>query len=53
MSNLEEIENRMNQTKNILHKCALKGQINILDKRKIIYIVDIKKILGGVLSERK
>lgn len=29
MSNLEEIENRMNQTKNILHKSALEGQINI------------------------
>ena len=29
MSSVEEIENRMNQTKNILHKCALEGQINI------------------------
>ena len=29
MSNLEEIENRMNQTKNILYKCRLEGQINI------------------------
>ena len=27
MSSVEEIENRMNQTKNILHKCALEGQI--------------------------
>lgn len=29
MSSVEEIENRMNQTKNILHKCSLEGQINI------------------------
>lgn len=29
MPNLEEIENRMNQTKNILHKCVLEGQIKI------------------------
>lgn len=29
MSYLEEIENRMNQTKNILYKNSLEGQINI------------------------
>lgn len=29
MPSVEEIENRMNQTKNILQKCALEGQINI------------------------
>lgn len=41
MPNLEEIENRMNQTKNILHKCALKGQINIeLMLSDIEYLLD-------------
>lgn len=29
MSSVEEIEKRINQTKNILHKCALEGKINI------------------------
>ena len=29
MYNIEEIENRMNQTKNIIYKYGLEGQINI------------------------
>lgn len=29
MSSVEEIESRINQTKNILYKCTLEGQINI------------------------
>lgn len=43
MSNLEEIENRMNQTKNILHKCALEGQINIG-----LMISDIEYLLNEI-----
>ena len=39
MSNLEEIENRMNQ-----NKCALKGQINI---EVVSTIYDNPELLGG------
>lgn len=46
MSNLEEIENRMNQTKNILHKSALEGQINIgLMLSDIEYLISVIKNL--------
>ena len=43
MSSLEEIENRMNQTKNILNKCALEGQINIG-----LMISDIEYLLNEI-----
>lgn len=47
MSSVEEIENRMNQTKNILHNCALEGQINIgLMLSDIEYLVnEIKNLV--------
>lgn len=39
---IEEIENRVNKTKNILHKCALEGQINIgLMISDIEYLLDL------------
>lgn len=41
MSNLEEIENRVNQTKNIFHKCALEGKIDIgLMLRDFDYLIN-------------
>ena len=43
MPSVEEIENRMNQTKNILHKCALDGQINIG-----LMISDIEYLLNEI-----
>lgn len=43
MSSLEKIENRMNQTKNILHNCALEGQINIG-----LMISDIEYLLNEI-----
>ena len=43
MPSLEEIENRMNQTKNILHKCVLEGQINIG-----LMISDIEYLLNEI-----
>lgn len=43
MPSVEEIENRMNQTKNILHKCALEGQINIW-----LMISDIEYLLNEI-----
>lgn len=43
MSSIEEIENRMNQTKNILHNCALEGQINIG-----LMISDIEYLLNEI-----
>lgn len=43
MSSIEEIENRMNQTKNILHKCSLEGQINIS-----LMISDIEYLLNQI-----
>ena len=43
MSSLEEIENRMNQTKNILQKCVLEGQINIG-----LMISDIEYLLNEI-----
>ena len=44
--NKEEIENRLNHTKNILHKCGLEGQINInLMISDIEYLLNEIKIL--------
>lgn len=43
MLSVEEIENRMNLTKNILHKCALEGQINIE-----LMISDIEYLLNEI-----
>lgn len=49
MSSVEEIENRMNQTKNILHKCALEGQINIgLMLSDIEYLINENRTLKNV-----
>lgn len=43
MSSVEEIENRMNHTKNILYKCSLEGQINIG-----LMISDIEYLLNEI-----
>lgn len=43
MSSVEEIENRMNQTKNILYKSALEDQINIE-----LMISDIEYLLNEI-----
>ena len=46
MPSVEEVESRMNQTKNILHKCALEGQINIgLMLSDIEYLISVIKNL--------
>lgn len=52
MSSLEEIENRINQTKNILHKCALEGQINMgLMLSDIEYLLNETKALKSENKE--
>lgn len=52
MSSVEEIENRMNQTKNILHKCSLEGQINIgLMISDIDYLLNVIKHLENENEE--
>ena len=43
MSSVEEIENRMNQTKNIMYKCGLEGQINMG-----LMISDIEYLLNEI-----
>lgn len=43
MPSVEEIENRINHTKNILHKCALEGKINIG-----LMISDIEYLLNEI-----
>ena len=43
MPSVEEIENRINQAKNILHKCTSEGQINIG-----LMISDIEYLLNEI-----